>query len=466
MARGSGRNPTPWEPLDTESAQRGETLPWERIAENELNNMARWSSLEETEALEKLLEQKRDEERVMPKRKHSELDNDGLPRDPMYEMILPLNALTKLSIAPELEALQGAYADSRYIMVNLTYSIPDLSVDSQNLTASIKGYRKSVWTFSEAMGDYGAFLDMILNNLQEESKNLGIALSKLQPEDKWQNRPDSEQGRKIAAVWITHYEWLERELENTWEETLRFEDEIEGVIEKRKVLEKAFDITQPRMTKEAEKRDLKNFDFPAAYNLIHRFGSVKSLAPGDRTKDGYETRLEDMISSLKRALEFANGEASYMMEKLQKSHIQKSTTESQTESQHEGQDETDENENKTNNASSLTPFEIPNLQQQIEALTATYESYLQVKIYLSDMKHDLTQHLKGKVNLPEERIQVYDYVLSGRQDSDYMKRQSGKVNEVINKKEERKRLKYRRRVEQEEKRAEKLKKQNWKPWHF
>ncbi|CAD6445339.1 f8870567-5246-4b03-b08c-34f5ae315de6-CDS [Sclerotinia trifoliorum] len=431
-------------------------VPWNRIVWYKFSIVTHSSSFNETEARENLVGKKREKEGMMRKSNHSELDD--LQRDPMYELILPLNVLTRLNIGPELEALQGAYADNRYIIMNLTQGIPDLSVDSQNLTASLKDFRKSMWNFSEAIGDYVGFLEMILNNLQEESKNLQIALSKIQPEDTWHNRPDLEQGRKIAALWITHYEWLTSEIDNLWEETLRFQDEAKDAVKQRIDLEEAFEITQSRMTKEAKQRDLKNFDFPAAYKFIRRFSYVDSLDLEDETQDGYETRLEYIMLPFSRTLELANGEAKYVMEKLQRSYIQSSTTGSQ--------DETEGNGNKTNNATPLAPFEIPDLGQQIEVLRATYESYVQVKIYLNDMKHDLARRLKGTVLmplLPGERIQVYDYVLSGQQDNAYMERQSDKVKEVINEKnEERKRLRYKRYMEQEEKR----KKKNWKPWNF
>ncbi|KAJ8059593.1 hypothetical protein OCU04_011248 [Sclerotinia nivalis] len=427
-------------------------ISWDRIEWNKINIMLRTSYFKETPAWETLVGRNKEKKGIMPESKHFELDNDDLRRDPMYEMVLPLNALTKLNIGPELDALQGAYADTGYTIINLTSSIPALSVDAPDLSTTLRRFRNFTWNFSEAIGDYGGSLEIILNELQQESKDLGIALSKIQPEYTWQNHSDSEQGRKIAAVWITHYEWLKREIDNIWEDTLKFQDEIKDAINQRINLEKEFDIAQPRMTKEAKKRDLENFDFPAAYKLLRRFNSTNSPASGDKTIDGYERRLEDIILSTSSALELANGEIKNVLEKLQRSQIQKSTMESQN--------ETDENGNETNNASSLALFEIPKLEQQIEALTATYESYVQVKIYLNDMKHDLEQRLKGKAHASKERIQVYDYVLSGQQDDDYMKRQSDKVKEINEKNEERKRLKEQRRMEQEGK------DKNWKPWHW
>ncbi|KAF7855418.1 hypothetical protein EAF04_010161 [Stromatinia cepivora] len=432
-------------------------IPWGTIEWSRIDIMPRTSNLKETPAWEKLVEKKKEEKQIMPEGKHVELNNDDPRRDTMYEMVLPLNALTKLNIGPELNALQGAYADTRYTVNKLTYSIPDMSVDAPDLGAKLRHFRNFAWKFSEAIGDYGGSLDGILDQLQQESKNLGIAISKIQPKDTLQKfcHPDSEPGRKIAGVWITHYEWLKQELDNIWEDTLRFQDEIKDAIKQRIDLEKALDIAHPRMTREAKKRDFVNFDFSAAFELFDRFSRRNSSAYGDKTPDGYERQLEDIMLPISSALELANGEIKNVMGKLQRSQIQKSTI--------EGQNETDRNENKTNNASSLPLFEIPKLEQQIEALIATYESYVQVKMYLDDMKHDLAQRLKGKAYESKERIQVYDYVLSGKQDDDYMKKNSDKVKKEINEKnEERKRLKDQRRMEQEDK----DKKKKRKPWHW
>ncbi|RAL65472.1 hypothetical protein DID88_001038 [Monilinia fructigena] len=296
----------------------------------------------------------------------------------------PVLRLSDLNTVYYFDALQVAYADVRYTINKLTENIPGISEHGPSLTSGIKKFRDNAWKLSEAIGGYRKSTYQVPGRLKERCTVLRKELIKVKPKDKWilSYQSNSPTGKRIAELWLYFFETLGNEVKDIHAKTYEFHMEVAEAIQERRDLQNNLRELEPRMIKEAQKREWDNFNFKKAYQLLQRLSGKVDIDP-----KGYEHLLLSRITDTQNVLLTADSQIKSVIQKLRKSIDQP------------------EDLSKTIN--------VPPLAEQIKVINELIEGFEREVAWIDAKKEELEKRLQGKAYGSQERIIAYDYVLGG-----------------------------------------------------